>query len=60
MQNAKQILIEKSIAFHGIHKQYMNTSVFTDEGKKLKEKLAIAREEYISAYKAVYPSHIVF
>jgi len=45
--------------YEAAHKVWMDTSVFTDAGKRAKEALDKAREKHIAATRAAYPSWVV-
>ena len=53
-------LQKASREYHGLHAVWMNTSVFTEEGKRIKAELAVKREAYLSEYRKVNPTHIAF
>ncbi len=41
------------------HYNYMNVSIFTEEGLIAKQRMQEAREKYVAAYRAANPTHIV-
>lgn len=45
--------------YEAAHKAWMNTNIFTDAGKLAKQRLDVARENYIAAVKAAHPTWIV-
>ena len=45
--------------YEAAHYNYMNVSIFTDEGLIAKQRMQAAREKYEAEYRKAHPTHIV-
>lgn len=45
--------------YEAAHYNYMNVSIFTEEGLIAKQRMQAARDRYMAEYRKAHPTHIV-